>query len=517
MKKRMIFWVGLCCLTNFLHAQWHDRRWVLGAGRDTLDFGTVDMVFQEDTMQLEYNNRALIQRNFGMGRTQISVSDSIGNYLFACNGSRIFNRNNRLMTNGDSINYNQWWENNGQYWYPVIWSMTYFPNYRDSSYNLYHTRITYIRNAQGNIVDVGSELLYETKVSFARDTMGEVLYKNRAVTSDSTTGTICGTRHGNGKDWWLVYAIKGTSCFKVMLKTEAGIVAVDSACFTGLDFIQSDGGQINFSLDGSKLARTGFQTNCLDVLDFDRCTGTLSNARRYPVESHNLDSGWVQAGVIFSPNGRFVYQIHNLRILQFDLEAADVLASVDTVGVYARDSASGGAQPYYFIAQNGPDGKIYISSTNGRKELHVIRRPNEKGAACQFVRNGQPLGRYIEFGLPNHPNFRLGRLRGSSCDTIYQDTTVGVHSIYGRRAMFRVYPNPAASRVQAEYNWIEWERYQKLELVLSDLSGRILRREPVAPYSVVSSMELSGISSGLYQMRLLGDGALLGVSSVVVE
>jgi hypothetical protein len=235
------------------------------------------------------------------------------------------------------------------------------------------------------------------------------------------------------------------------------------------------------------------------------------------VESHNADTGWIQYGVIFSPNGRYIYMIHNLRILQFDLEAADVLASVDTVGVYARDSTSGGAQPYYFIAQNGPDGKIYISSTNGRKELHVIRRPNEGGMACEFVRNGQPLGRYIEFGLPNHPNFRLGRLRGSACDTIYQDTTVGVHSIYGRRAMFRLYPNPATSRVQAEYNWIEWERYQKVELVLSDLSGRILRRETVAPYSVVSSMELSGISSGLYQMRLLGDGALLGVSSVMVE
>ena len=71
--------------------------------------------------------------------------------------------------------------------------------------------------------------------------------------------------------------------------------------------------------------------------------------------------------------------------------------------------------------QLAPDGKIYMSSTSTIRSLHVIHQPDEPGSACQFQAYGLPLPARNSFSVTYSPNYRLGPLDGSSCDTLGLD------------------------------------------------------------------------------------------------
>jgi hypothetical protein len=68
--------------------------------------------------------------------------------------------------------------------------------------------------------------------------------------------------------------------------------------------------------------------------------------------------------------------------------------------------------------QLGPDGKIYAACASGVKSFHVIHNPDEKGLNCDYQQHGVALPTYNAFSIPSFPNFRLGPLDGSSCDTL---------------------------------------------------------------------------------------------------
>ena len=93
------------------------------------------------------------------------------------------------------------------------------------------------------------------------------------------------------------------------------------------------------------------------MLDFDRCTGTLSNPVRLDWDSVPSGGG----GVAVSPNSRFLYLSSGGTVQQYDLWASDLAASMQVVAVY-----DGTLVPYpanFFQMMSGPDGKIYIITT----------------------------------------------------------------------------------------------------------------------------------------------------------
>jgi PKD repeat protein len=148
-----------------------------------------------------------------------------------------------------------------------------------------------------------------------------------------------------------------------------------------------------------------------DIYDFNRCTGMLSNQRQ-----HQMDHYGGGTGLGISQDSRYLYFSAGLYIYQFDLWAEDVFASIDTVATY-----DGGLDPFptaFNDAQLARDGKIYLSSTNGTRKLHVMDYPNRPGAACNVRQRGIELPVYMSFGVPNFPFHRLGPLDGSPCDTL---------------------------------------------------------------------------------------------------
>jgi hypothetical protein len=66
----------------------------------------------------------------------------------------------------------------------------------------------------------------------------------------------------------------------------------------------------------------------------------------------------------------------------------------------------------------GADGKIYYTPFSSTRFLAPMHRPNLAGSACDMENSGIFLPRYIGYTYHHYPNYRLGRLAGSPCDTL---------------------------------------------------------------------------------------------------
>ncbi|MBK8875598.1 MAG: hypothetical protein IPN13_17445 [Bacteroidetes bacterium] len=93
------------------------------------------------------------------------------------------------------------------------------------------------------------------------------------------------------------------------------------------------------------------------------------------------------------------------------------------IEVAAWDTVYSPFETKFFLHQLAPDGKIYISTFGGCDVLHVIESPDSLGLACNVLQNELVLP-IRNSSIPNFPNYSVGVLPGSSCDTI-----VGIHPI----------------------------------------------------------------------------------------
>jgi PKD repeat protein len=64
-----------------------------------------------------------------------------------------------------------------------------------------------------------------------------------------------------------------------------------------------------------------------------------------------------------------------------------------------------------------PDGRIFSTGLSSYRCMHIIHHPEQKGEACMVEQGAIQLDHYIT-NLPHFPNFRLGPLDGSACDTL---------------------------------------------------------------------------------------------------
>jgi len=94
------------------------------------------------------------------------------------------------------------------------------------------------------------------------------------------------------------------------------------------------------------------------------------------------------------------------------LEAPNIAASADTVVTWT------GPYPKFARINLMMDGKIYIMPFSWTHYGHYIQYPNRKGAACEVVLGGVyfPIENFAT--TPHFPNYRLGPLEDSACDTL---------------------------------------------------------------------------------------------------
>ena len=249
----------------------------------------------------------------------------------------------------------------------------------------------------------------------ANDGNGQVIFKNAPVVIDTIHNDgLHAVKHANGRDWWVVAAKKHSNVYFILLFSPLGISVHQQA----IGNVAVDGntyGELVFSPDGSKLARFNPQDD-LQVFDFDRCTGELSNLVHVPV----IDDADIEyfGGLAWSADGRYLYAAEVKRLLQFDTWAPDLAGSMVIVAE--------AEPPVCFLSgtigymELGPDGMIYSRPLNGQNCMHRIKHPERGGTACEFEQNYYQL-EYPYANMPHFPNFRLGPLDGSPCDTLGLD------------------------------------------------------------------------------------------------
>jgi hypothetical protein len=336
---------------------------------------------------------------------------------------------------------------------------------------------------------------------------GNVIYKNQPIIADDIGQQITAVRHGNGKDWWILVQKCNTNCFYRVLLTDTGFQVMPDLTCGGQPVGDTDLASVTFSPDGSKFAQFAVFGG-LNIYDFDRCTGELSNPIYYPLNTG--DSGLYGTGVAISPNNRFLYVSATVVLLQFDLWADDIAASADTVGIY--DGYRNPFGSYFVTEQPGPDGKIYIACGNGEFDYHVINNPDSAGVACNFAQHAislpTPSG-----GVPNFPNYRLGALTGSACDTISGLDEVARAA---KEQILNVFPNPAADYTVIDYGYLDWNK-GAASLVITNALGQPVYQQQLPMYSGYQKIDISHFASGMYMAFIKRGAGVVAVAKFVKE
>ncbi len=438
-----------------------------------LDFMTGDLVIYTVNREIDFH------------RTSANISDAEGNLLFSTNGAYIANATGDSMLNGGGLNPSWYTSDHPEGLYISQGCLILPKPETPGFYYLFH----------GTIDDLSSSLshhLYLTTIDMSLDSgLGGAVSKNEVLIADTLNeGRITAVRHANGRDWWVFCFKANTNIHHRLLVTPSG-VSVNGNQAIGV-VRTPDHGQACFSPDGSRYAYySGFGTADLDIFDFDRCTGLFSDPVNITIDDSNS-----LGGLAFSPNGRFLYVSSVLDVYQYDTEASDIAGSM--VHIAHWDSTYSPSPPFatvFDIAQLAPDGKIYIGTGNGTQRMHVINNPDAPGLACNMVQHGIELPRYYSNSLPNHPNYFLGPLAGSPCDTL----ALGVAPLSpGEGPGVRPYPNPSLGAFTLSY----MAQPTVGELEVRDVDGRVVLRVRLPQWSTVHQVELAGQAAGMYQCKL---------------
>ena len=413
------------------------------------------------------------------------MTDADGELLFGANGVFLGDRNGDTLMNGTGLN-------------PSAYTVTYPGGVYISQgclilpkpegpgiYYLVHSTV----DDQATSV---AHYLYLTTIDMSLNGgLGGVGTKNQILISDSlNAGKITAVRHANGRDWWVFCHKVNTNSFYRLLVTPNG-VSVDGTQSVGV-VRPKDVGQVCFSPDGSKFAYYWGQFNQdLEVFDFDRCTGLYSNPVHILINDANT-----MGGVAFSPNSRFLYVPSVEDLYQYDTEASNIEASMVLIAEW--DSTYSPFPPFatlFDIAQLAPDGKIYIGTGNSTDKLHVIHDPDQPGLACNMEQHGIALPRYFSNSLPNHPNYHLGPVDGSVCDSL--GINVGVQETVVQ-ANTSAYPNPNSGEFVLSYP----AQASAGELELYNAAGQVVLREKLPAWSTMHNVQLSNMPAGMYHCRL---------------
>ena len=280
---------------------------------------------------------------------------------------------------------------------------------------MYLFQVSAYNSTSGPFVSFDYKLNYFLIDSKANDGLGSVVEGFKNVMTDTFSyGELTAVKHGNGRDWWIPMVHRfGNKISMVLLDMDS--LYVHHVQKMGPGWGNAGGFQAAFSPDGTMFARYNFFYG-LYLYDFDRCSGMLSNLRYFPYID-NSDPGLLN-GVAFSADNRYLYfPINYDSLYQMDLKAPDLAASVQLVATFDGFSSDGFFKTKFSCIIPGPDGRLYIIPPYTTKVMHVINRPNLAGMACDVQQHAFEFPYYYR-SPPNFPNYRLGPLDGSPCDTL---------------------------------------------------------------------------------------------------
>jgi hypothetical protein len=497
MKKTLLYLFSFSYF--FLQAQHEGNTWRLCYSGSNVPIpsevkaGFVDAYFGKTPYpKLERNLTDLIDPN----QCRVSINNTKGEIIIFYDGKTVYNKFHQPMKGGDTINFNfnPLKVNGANVRQGAI--ILPLPSQKDK-YALIHSQTEYY-NLTPSILNIATMRLFLSIIDMNEDNgLGQVTMKKQLILEDTlSSGQLTAVKHANGRDWWVIALEESKNAFYKLLLTPNGITINDKQII-GENYY-GGGGQTVFSPDGKYYAT--YDPEKGEVYDFDRCTGTLSNFRKIAQPDKKV---WGN-GAAISPNSRYLYTSIYTNLYQYDLWAKDIESSKKLIATWDGFKNELGLSSHFNLAQLAPNGKIYISCAGAIQYLHVIEEPDKEGAACKFVHRGLILPSYHSYGLPNHPNFALGALKGSPCDTLH---SVGVEDT-DNEEIIKIYPNPTQGILYVQIN-----NDNVSELIIRDISGRILKQ---ANFNSQIEISTDDIPNGLVFCEIRQGKQLLEVKRIVV-
>jgi hypothetical protein len=494
------------CAQNY-----HDNNWIFSSinGGISVNFSTGAPVLNLVNIPLVFEGASA------------QISDENGKLLFYTNGCAVYNSVHELMENGDNLNpgfvydiscpaeLRRGYANSHQSASILPW-----PG-RDSKYILLHkTKEFDEEQTDGEFSDNRRTLMTVVDMKL-EEGLGAVILKNELIDTTRGEGKLYFNRHANGEDWWMISPHRYSNGYSVFLIDSSGVNFEYTQNIGLFDNLRTRGSnQGLFNPNGDQFYRWNSKQG-MQLFDFDRQTGSLSNFRHIPLSIEDQAIGQnAQGGMGISPSGQYAYASNVYDIFQYDLWADDVAASQLTIGEVGNpDNLPNGLQPSAMSFQLGPDCKLYCFTITGDAH-HVIHNPDQRGLACDWEQGGLQLPFPVFRDQIYYPNFRLGSLgdEGSPCaEPIVSSTDAPLEEVVD----FSISPNPVGTHFSLSLGPVPSIR--NLKWALFSAEGRFVRSAQLNEHGERLSLQREDLPSGLYFWRLTAKGRLVKSGKLVLE
>ncbi|MFN8276067.1 MAG: M43 family zinc metalloprotease [Chitinophagales bacterium] len=321
-----------------------------------------------------------------------SISDANGHLLFYTDGHSVWNRNHVLMPNGNNLL---------GYGSSTSCLIVNHPGVKHKFY-IFHT------GTADNVTTMG---IRYTEVDLSLNFgLGDVPVNRKnlpLVNIDSASEQLSAVRHCNNKFIWVGTHDHANNLYRAYLIDSQGLHTtpvrslglVTGAATAGYDCI----GYMKFSPDGKKAARCFYNSQKIELMDFDNATGKFS----HPVIVDNGTNNNYYYGLEFSPNSKLLY-CSTLNtpytLLQYEISNNFTTQSIQNSKILL---ATGSGYPWMGgELQLGPDRKIYMVKPSSTSAIHydsldIIKFPDIPGLGCAFTPHAIYMnGPQVNFGLP---------------------------------------------------------------------------------------------------------------------
>jgi Secretion system C-terminal sorting domain len=499
MYKQAIF---ICIILFESYAQGQNFKqnnsWILGYSPAV--YFNFNNLLTIDTIRADFiSTQPFFQFTFGGS----SISDTNGNYLLSSNSYILYDKRGYGIDNFEDINcpfgtkfrkklgydgfYNQMSiilpkANNAYYVFTTGMSDKAFDQWQSPNATFDSFRFDNLNYA---IVDMD-----------ANNGAGKVLEKNKVLLQDAQLShtRMSAVRHANGRDWWLVKPHKSYHKFYTFKVSDQEILSGPvSETPEFPSFVGGLYGQDVFNNNGNMYAYTQWDyTANYYINNFDRCTGQMSIFKKFEVPNQYPQLADWCTGVAFSSNDSLLYVTTQYSIYQIDIFNTNPnnfvkISGPDTLLDYF---------PLYANIKLAPDNKIYIGNGNGNlPSMGYIEFPNIKGLGCNFRGrgNGAIQSPYSNLLVPpNMPNYGLGVLKGSPCDTIRAVPKLWV-----------LYPNPASNTITIIIPYLT----TTAQVSITNMLGQVVQYNTLATnYEHAITTDISTLANGVYIVKVVAQG-----------
>jgi len=361
-----------------------------------------------------------------------------------------------------------------------------------SVYYLLNTYNGYFENFPNTFNRGLDTLFYLTKIK--SDENGYIVENTIEINLPLNTipGGFDACRHANGRDWWVLKCgHRKNTYLRGILNPYAFVF---EPYYTSSDSAYTSFQWASFSSDGSKYVHWfGGHIRELQVFDFDRCTGELSNLQTFDFTEIISNDGFIDfTPFSLSPDGTKVYmQKTNYNTmttnenLQFDINSEVFNIVTDNLAVLC-------------LTPNLKHmlGGFCCDSTTGSPFAGAVFDPNLIGENCNYNSRYYELPLYgFIYTPPNQANHLLGPIDGTICDSLGLNDETGLNKL--EEFTFNLYPNPGSNVLN-----FSTDLALPIKVIIRDNLGKVAFEKTFNTNKFSISENLNNLKTGIYFVEL---------------